>query len=202
MHRSIDPKILYFGTPVTIISTLNEDSSPNLAPMSSAWWLDKSCMLGMGSRSKTAGNLIREMECVINVPSSDLVDVVDRLALTTGTHPVPEYKIRKKYEHVKDKFGHAGLTPVASEIVRPPRVVECTAQLEAVVQRYHQFGEAEDFSIAFEVRVVRTHIEETILSSERRHYIDTDKWRPLIMSFCEYYELGANVHPSRLAKVY
>lgn len=202
MHKTIVPKILYFGTPVVIISTLNEDGSPNLAPMSSAWWLDQSCMLGMGSRSKTAGNLIREMECVINLPSSDLVGAVDRLALTTGTNPVPEYKVRKNYEYVKDKFGHAGLTPVASESVRPPRVAECAAQLEAVVTRCHEFSAAEDFALAIEVRIVRAHIEEAVLNSERRHYIDTDKWRPLIMSFCEYYELGANVHPSRLAKVY
>ena len=38
MHQTIEPAILYFGTPVVLISTLNEDGSPNLAPMSSAWW--------------------------------------------------------------------------------------------------------------------------------------------------------------------
>src|SRR5271169_307875 len=39
MHKTIEPTILYFGTPVALISTLNPDGSPNLAPMSSAWWL-------------------------------------------------------------------------------------------------------------------------------------------------------------------
>ncbi len=39
MHRVIDPSILYFGTPVVLVSSLNEDGSPNVAPMSSAWWL-------------------------------------------------------------------------------------------------------------------------------------------------------------------
>ena len=28
MHKVIEPKILYFGTPVVLISTLNEDGSP------------------------------------------------------------------------------------------------------------------------------------------------------------------------------
>jgi flavin reductase (DIM6/NTAB) family NADH-FMN oxidoreductase RutF len=35
-HVTIEPPILYLGTPVVLISTLNEDGSANLAPMSSA----------------------------------------------------------------------------------------------------------------------------------------------------------------------
>lgn len=31
----IQPKILYFGTPVVLLSARNEEGSPNLAPMSS-----------------------------------------------------------------------------------------------------------------------------------------------------------------------
>jgi flavin reductase (DIM6/NTAB) family NADH-FMN oxidoreductase RutF len=37
--RTIEPKILYFGTPVALISSLNEDGATNLAPMSSFWAL-------------------------------------------------------------------------------------------------------------------------------------------------------------------
>jgi flavin reductase (DIM6/NTAB) family NADH-FMN oxidoreductase RutF len=202
MHRIIEPKILYFGTPVVLISTRNEDGTANLAPMSSAWWLDKSCMLGMGSRSKTAENLLREKECVLNIPSAELVDVVDRLALTTGKNPIPDNKLEKGFKFIPDKFGHAGLTASASEIVQPPRVMECTVQLEAVVERVHQFSVPEDFTLAFEVRIICVHIDDFILNPEKRHYIDADKWRPLIMSFCEFYGLGENLHPSRLAKVF
>jgi flavin reductase (DIM6/NTAB) family NADH-FMN oxidoreductase RutF len=35
-HRIAEPAILYFGTPVVLIGTSNEDGTPNLAPMSSA----------------------------------------------------------------------------------------------------------------------------------------------------------------------
>ena len=73
MHKTIEPTILYFGTPVALISTLNPDGSPNLAPMSSAWWLGWSCMLGLGKMGQTSDNLIRTRECVINLPSEDLV---------------------------------------------------------------------------------------------------------------------------------
>jgi flavin reductase (DIM6/NTAB) family NADH-FMN oxidoreductase RutF len=69
MHRTIEPAILYFGTPVALISTLNPDGTPNPAPMSSAWWLGWSCMLGLGQMSKSSENLIRTRECVINLPS-------------------------------------------------------------------------------------------------------------------------------------
>ena len=37
MHTTIDPAILYFGTPVVLVSSTNDDGSFNLAPMSSAW---------------------------------------------------------------------------------------------------------------------------------------------------------------------
>lgn len=37
MHVASEPAILYFGTPVVVISSVNEDGSANLAPMSSAF---------------------------------------------------------------------------------------------------------------------------------------------------------------------
>lgn len=202
MHRTIETKILYMGTPVVLISTLNEDGTANLAPMSSAWWLDMSCMLGLGTRGKTFDNLRRTGECVLNLPSSEMVSAVDRLALTTGVNPVPEYKARMGFRYVADKFALAGLNADSSELVRPPRVAECPVQLEAVIENIHTLGSPDDYHAAIEARVVRVHVEESILNDEKRHYIDTDKWKPLIMSFCEFYGLGDKVHPSRLAKVF
>lgn len=202
MHRTFEPKILYLGTPVVLISTVNEDGTANLAPMSSAWWLGMSCVLGLGTRSKTFENLRRTEECVLNLPSSEMVAAVDRLALTTGKSPVPDSKTRMGFRHVADKFGLAGLTGEASDSVRPPRVAECPVQLEAVVENIHRLGAPENHHASIEVRVVSVHADENILDGEKRHHFDTDKWRPLIMSFCEFYELGGRVHPSRLAKVF
>src|SRR5690242_4195831 len=125
MHRSIDPAILYFGTPVVLVSSTNEDGSANLAPISSAWWLGWSCMLGFGARSKTPANILRTGECVLNLPSVDQVAAVDRLARTTGSDPVPPHKVAMGYRTERDKLGAAGLTPVPSETVAPPRVAEC-----------------------------------------------------------------------------
>lgn len=200
MHRTIDPTILYFGTPVALISTLNEDGTPNIAPMSSAWWLGWSCMLGLGSMGKTSDNLIRTRECVINLPSEREVTHVDRLALTTGKNPVPEKKQSWGYRFEPDKFGTGELTPIPSLDVKPPRILECPVQMEGVIHEWRPFGKNVSAN-AFEVHIVRLHVEESLLvEGSPRPHIDAEKWRPLLMSFCRFFGMGAEVHPSRLAQ--
>ena len=77
VSHQIEPAILYFGTPVVLIGSSNEDGSFNLAPMSSAWWVGWRCMLGLARNSKTTENMIRSGECVLNLPSAALVGAVD-----------------------------------------------------------------------------------------------------------------------------
>jgi flavin reductase (DIM6/NTAB) family NADH-FMN oxidoreductase RutF len=206
MHVEIDPAILYFGTPVVLISTVNEDGSANLAPMSSAWWLGRSCMLGLGARSHTPANLLRTKECVLNLPSADQVAAVDRLARTTGSDPVPPHKAAMGYHHVRDKFGAAGLTPIAARDVGAPRVRECPVQLEAVLEGVHPLAQSDSERrgrlLGIEVRVVRVHVHESIRMSGHENRIDPLKWRPLIMSFSQFFGLeNAFAHRSRLAEI-
>lgn len=199
MHKTIDPTILYFGTPVALISTLNPDGSPNLAPMSSAWWLGWSCMLGLGQMGQTSDNLIRTRECVINLPSEDLVTCVDRLALTTAKNPVPDKKRQWGYRHEPDKFSIAGFTAMQSDTVGPPRVGECPVQMEGIVHDFRPFGKNVSANV-FEVHIVKLHVDEELLTGDDRPHIDPVRWRPLIMSFCRFFGLGGEVHPSRLAE--
>ncbi|QIS14574.1 hypothetical protein F5544_33695 [Nocardia arthritidis] len=91
-HLAVEPKILYFGTPVAFISTENEDGSFNLAPMSSAWALGQVVVLGLGAQGQTAHNLRTRPELVINLPSAALWPAVERLAPLTGRYPVPPTK--------------------------------------------------------------------------------------------------------------
>lgn len=199
MHRVVDPRVLYFGTPVVLVSTCNEDGSPNLSPMSSAFWVGKSGMLGLDATSKTTDNLARTGQCVLNLAHPALVPAVDRLALLTGSRAVPAHKLAKGYQYEADKFGAAGLTPVPSDRVVPPRVAECLIQLEAIVNRIHPFGEPDSGVVAVDVQVIQVHIEEDLLVPGSTRYIDPDKWDPLIMKFLEFYGEGRNLHPSRLA---
>jgi flavin reductase (DIM6/NTAB) family NADH-FMN oxidoreductase RutF len=200
MHKTIEPTILYFGTPVALISTINPDGTPNIAPMSSIWWLGWSCMLGLGQMGQTSDNLIRTRECVINLPSEAMVAHVDRLALTTGKNPVTPKKREWGYRYEGDKFGCAGLTAVASESVAAPRIQECPVQMEGTVTNIAPFGKNVNAN-AFEVHITRLHVEESLLiGDDARPHIDPEAWRPLMMSFCRFFGLGGEVHPSRLAE--
>ncbi len=69
-------------------------------------------MLGLGARSHTAQNLLREEECVLNLPSVEMVGAVNRLARLTGSDPVPPHKVAMGYRHERDKLGAAGLSSV------------------------------------------------------------------------------------------
>jgi flavin reductase (DIM6/NTAB) family NADH-FMN oxidoreductase RutF len=196
----IEPAILYFGTPVVLIGSTNEDGSPNLAPMSSAWWVGWRCMLGLASNSKTTENMIRSGECVLNLPSVDLVDAVNSLARTTGSNPVPAGKIKRGYRHEKDKFEISALTRSASETVAAPRAAECPVQIEAKVAHVHEMAQEDAVwrgnLVAIEVRVTRVHAHPQILMDGQPNRIDPDKWRPLIMSFAQFYGLT----PGRLQR--
>jgi flavin reductase (DIM6/NTAB) family NADH-FMN oxidoreductase RutF len=199
MHTTTDPAILYFGTPVVLISTLNPDGTPNLAPMSSAWWLGHRAMLGLAGSSRTTENLRRTGECVLNLPDAGMVEHVDRIAKTTGSDPVPGSKRARGYRHVADKFLQAGLTAIPSEIVAPPRVAECPVQLEATLVEPHAFNTTH---FALETAIERVHVDDAILVEGQPDRIDPDAWRPLIMSFQRFYGLGdAQAGPSRLAEV-
>jgi flavin reductase (DIM6/NTAB) family NADH-FMN oxidoreductase RutF len=205
MLTTTNPAILYFGTPVVLVSSLNADGSANLAPMSSAWWLGWRCMLGFGARSATPQNILRTGECVLNLPSAAMAPFVDRLALTTASNPVPETKQQRGYRHEAHKFERADLTAVPSESVAPPRVLECPIQLEARLAGSHRIAEdnpaIRGHLIALEVEIVRVHADSSVLVPGEPDRIDPDRWRPLIMSFQHFYGLTPRLQKSTLATI-
>jgi flavin reductase (DIM6/NTAB) family NADH-FMN oxidoreductase RutF len=205
-HVAIEPAILYFGTPVVLISTQNEDGTANLAPMSSAWWLGWRCMLGLQTASKTPQNMIRTRQCVLNLASPKQADAVNRLARLTGTETIPDLKQRLGYSYEPRKFEVAGLTPIESQTVAAPRVLECPIQLEAVVVEQHGImnddPQVAGLISAFEVRVTRVHVHPGLLMDGHENRIDPAKWQPLIMNFQKLYGVsGMEVVPSRLAEI-
>ncbi|KAK9328898.1 hypothetical protein V1520DRAFT_370867 [Lipomyces starkeyi] len=213
MHQTISPAIFYWGTPVVLITTENEDGTFNIAPMSSAWWLGNRCMLGLGTISQTTVNLLRTKQCVLNLASDDMIDAVNALARTTGAKDVATaeehtgYKYFKRmngYKYVPDKFGHAGLTPQTSDIVRPARIGECPAQMEAELMGVYEMMQDADTQgfIALEVKVLCTHVHESIRMTGHQNRVDPDKWHPMIMSFQELYGLRPKkISPSVLARI-
>lgn len=204
MHRTIEPAIHYWGTPVVLISSLNDDGSTNVSPMSSAWWLGWSCMLGLDASSKTVENLRRSKACVLNLPSDAMADSVNRLALTTGSRNVPVHKKLLGYRHEADKFAASGLTPSANGSDAPLAVLECPVQLDGEVAQVRPFAAGDPRmavpAVAVEVRIVGVRVDEELLMVGHPHRIDSDRWRPLIMSFRHLYGRGAKLQKSTLAR--
>jgi flavin reductase (DIM6/NTAB) family NADH-FMN oxidoreductase RutF len=189
--RTIEPKILYFGTPMALISSLNEDGATYLAAMCSFWALGWTLVLGVLDETKTAENLARHPECVVTVPSPELWKNVEELAPLTGKNPVPETKAQQ-FRFEPDKFKSAGLTPLASNLVRPARARECPVQMAACVQGLQRISGAKleelGGGIAAEVEIVRVHVASDFVLGDR--YIDPARWSPLIYNFRHYFRLA------------
>jgi flavin reductase (DIM6/NTAB) family NADH-FMN oxidoreductase RutF len=149
---------------------------------------------------------MRTRECVLNLPSANLVGVVNRIARTTGSDPLPPHKVKRGYRHVKDKFGVCGLTALPGETVTAPRAAECPVQMEAKLAHVHDLAEDDAVFrgriVAIEVRITRVHAHPDIVMEDDAKRIDPDKWRPLIMSFQEFYGLApAKLHSSELGQI-
>lgn len=185
-HVIITPGILYFGTPVVLLATENDDGSTNLAPMSSAWALGQTVVLGLGAEGQTVHNLAERPDLVINLPAPAQRPAVERLAPLTGRAPDPARQAAP-FRYEPAKFETAGLRAQPSDIVRPPRVAGCPLQIEARVVRI-QPAVAGGFAIV-EAQVLRVHADPRIVVPGTQH-VDPAAWSPLIYNFRHYFGLG------------
>ena len=199
-HMAIKPSTLYFGTPVVLITTRNADGSANITPMSSAWALGDRVVLGLASTGQGAENLLRERECVLNLPSDASWAQVEGIARTTGRSPVPDYKARMGYEHAADKFALGGFTELASEVVRPPRILECPLQIETELVAAHEIPSEPVSYLIAETRALRVHAERDIVIPGT-HHVDTGRWRPLFYVFRHYFGLSHDLGKTFRAEV-
>jgi len=94
----------------------------------------------------------RSKQCVINVPTSDLVDAVIGIGNTRGDRV--------------DKFAAFGLTPVAAARVDAPLVAECYASFECRLADASQIRERG----LFVWDVVAAHVAPTPKQPETLHY--------------------------------
>ena len=199
--KTIEPKILYFGIPVALITTIDANGNANIGPMSSVWALGRTLMLGLETGSKTYQNLMGQKECVINFPDSSLFQHVESIANLTGANPIPEYK-KGRYQYDADKFISGGFTGIKSEIVKPPRIAECQLQFEAVFKNVLKINDdpvAASGVAAVEVRVIKIHADETLIIGDK--HIDPKKWDPLIYNFRHYFGLGEELGKNFKAEV-
>ena len=196
-HIAIKPSVLYVGTPVALVTSLNPDGTTNISPMSSVWALADRVVLGMTSTSQGRENVVRSRELVINFPTPALWPQVEAIARATGRNPVPPHKAKIGYQFDADKFDTSGFTPQESDMVRPLRVAECPVQFEAEVVAVHAPGDdwPDDRPEAFQIveaRVLRVHAHRGVVVAGTNH-IDTAKWSPLLYVFRHYFGTGPDL---------
>jgi flavin reductase (DIM6/NTAB) family NADH-FMN oxidoreductase RutF len=113
---------------VVLVTTLNENGTSNIAPKS---WISmmafKPSILALGCNLKhwTAQNILARGEFVVNVPGAELAETAWK------SHELPHPR----------PVEAAGLTPLPAQKVKPPRIVECKAHLECVLDKHLNYGD-------------------------------------------------------------
>lgn len=190
----ITPSVFYFGTPVTLVSTVMPDGKlTNITPISSAWALGDTYVLGLGAGSQAIQNLRVTPELVLNLPDRSLVSRIEAIAPTTGAVVIPAHK-RGRYRHESDKWTLGGFTASPSELVRPARIAECPIQLEASVTRITPLDD-DDTAAIVHAKVLRTHARPDIVLPGTSH-INLETWHPVYYTFRHYYTQGPHLGAS------
>lgn len=143
--------------PIALVSTLSASGARNLSPFSffnafggnpPTVCISPSRRQRDGSVKDTYNNLAATRECVIQAVTYDMVQQVS-LAST-------------EYPTDVDEFLKSGLTPIPSEIVKPPRVAESPYQMECTVKEIIHLGDSNGSGNLIICEVVRYHIAERI----------------------------------------
>lgn len=131
-----------------LVTTMNRDGTSNVAPKNwiSYMAFDPSLIaLGCNIKHWTAKNILQSAEFVINIPGADLVDKVWEAGYLDHPRPVESL----------------GLTPIASLKVRPPRIEECKAHLECVLDKHLAYGD----EVIMLGRIVAASIDQEALEA-------------------------------------
>lgn len=106
--KEIKPKIMYYGTSTFLLTTLNEDGTTNISPMSSSWALGHYIILGVGLGGKAIDNLERHKECVINLPGPELWENIERISSYSGKKSIPPLKKQLGFTYKKKNTRQQG----------------------------------------------------------------------------------------------
>jgi flavin reductase (DIM6/NTAB) family NADH-FMN oxidoreductase RutF len=158
--------------PIALVSTLSEDGVPNLAPFSFFTGItSKPATIGFapalkgkeGEKKDTLANVESLKEFVVNI----VTESISEQMVKTASEVAPDV----------DEFKVAGLTPIDSEIVKPPRVKESPINLECKLYKVVYIGDGTAGSGAFVIgEIVAYHIEDSLYSDGK---IDTALLKPV-----------------------
>lgn len=157
--------------PIAFVSTVSPDGILNLAPFSFFTGVCANppvvCFCPVrrgtdGQQKDTLRNIEATREFVVNVVSEDFAQ---QMNMCSSDFP-PEV----------DEFKVSGLTPVASDLVQPPRVRESRIQMECRLLQVLHFGSQPLSGNVVFGEVLRFHIDDAVFHDFR---IDPDLLRPI-----------------------
>lgn len=152
--------------PIALVSTVDADGNANLAPFSFFAGVGAApptllfCTAlrpagtdQAGQRKDTLRNVEQTREFVINIVSESIA----AQANISAAEVAPEV----------DEFKLSGLTPLASEAVKPPRVAESPAQMECRLMQVIYTGNQPASGVVVLGEVLRFHIREDLIEDFR-----------------------------------
>lgn len=146
--------------PIAFASTVDTNGNVNLSPFSffNMFSMNPPVVVFSPSRRGRDGSTKHTLENVLEVPEVviNLVNynIVEQMSLASV-----------EYEKGVDEFIKAGLTPVASELVRPPRVAESPASLECKVMQVMPLGTGGGAGNLVICEVLRVHVTTEVLDA-------------------------------------
>jgi len=152
--------------PIALVSTVDVDGRVNLAPFSFFAGVGSAPPTVLfcpalrpggsgdpGGRKDTLRNVEKTREFVISVVNESISSQANITAAEVG----PEV----------DEFKLSGLTPLASEVVKPPRVAESPAQMECRLLQVIYTGDKPASGVIALGEVVRFHVREELFEDFR-----------------------------------
>ncbi|WEJ57033.1 flavin reductase family protein [Devosia sp. FJ2-5-3] len=152
--------------PIALVTTSNEDGTPNAAPFSFFNVISHDppmVVLGIdrrqdGTPKDTLGNIQRTGEFVVNLVSEAIA--------------VPMNACATDFPPGHNELEEVGLDGAASTVVRPPRIVQSPTSLECRLARDLEFG-AEGQRHVIIGDIVHVHIADGIVNE--RYHVDQDR---------------------------
>ena len=147
--------------PIAFVSSISADGSINLAPYSffNVVAYDPPTLIFSSSRhapdkrKDTLANIESTGEYVINVVVDDIAEAMNRTAAEFPAD-VSEFEI-------------AGLTPVPSTLVKPPRVAESPVNMECRLQQVISIGQGNHQHGLVIGQIVLMHVRDDIIDGHR-----------------------------------
>lgn len=162
--------------PIALVTTLGEDGTVNAAPFSMFNMVGEDPPIVMisinrltdGQLKDTAANILARHEFVVHITDEAIAERMHACGDRLPPH--------------ESELAHAGLTPVPSQAVAPPRIAEAPVAFECVL---HETMETPSRYV---------FIGRVVWLAAREGLIDTDRWRVRLQDYHPIGRFGASFY--------